>query len=85
MGDKDDIRELLIEIRDNQRLSLQRQEEHLAIARDQVDRSRGQVQESIELQRQAIDRAKKISRIAVPSIIICILLILYLVAKYRIL
>ena len=85
MGDKDDIRELLIEIRDNQRLSLQRQEEHLAIARDQVDRSRGQVQESIELQRQAIDRAKKISRIAVPGIIVCIFLIIYLVVKYRIL
>ena len=82
MSDKDDIRELLTEIRDNQRLSLQRQEEHLAIAREQIDRSRGQVQESIELQRQAIDRVKKISRIAVPGIAICIALIIYLLVRY---
>jgi hypothetical protein len=82
MSDKDDIRELLTEIRDNQRLSLQRQEEHLAIAREQIDRSRGQVQESIELQRQAIDRVKKIMRIAVPGIAICIALIIYLLVRY---
>jgi len=82
MSDKDDIRELLTEIRDNQRLSLQRQEEHLAIAREQIERSRGQVQESIELQRQAIDRVKKISRIAVPGIAICIVLIIYLLVRY---
>lgn len=82
MSDKDDIRELLTEIRDNQRLSLQRQEEHLAIAREQIDRSRGQVQESIELQRQAIDRVKKISRIAVPGIAICLALIIYLLVRY---
>ena len=82
MSDKDDIRESLTEIRDNQRLSLQRQEEHLAIAKDQIDRSSGQVQESIELQRQAIDRVKKISRIAVPGIAICIVLITYLVVRY---
>jgi hypothetical protein len=82
LSEKDDIRELLTEIRDNQRLSLQRQEEHLAIAREQIDRSRGQVQESIELQRQAIDRVKKISRIAVPGITICIVLIIYLMVKY---
>ena len=82
MSDKDAIRELLTEIRDNQRLSLQRQEEHLAIAREQIERSRGQVQESIELQRQAIDRVKKISRIALPGIAICIALIIYLLVRY---
>lgn len=82
MSDRDDIRELLVEIRDNQRLSLQRQEEHLEIARKQIERSSSQVQESIELQRLAIGRVKKISRIAIPGILICVVLIVYLLVKY---
>jgi hypothetical protein len=82
VSDKDEIRDLLIEIRDNQRLSLQKQEEHLAVAREQIDRGRRQVQDSIELQRQAIDRVKKVSRIAIPGIILCVALIAYLVIRY---
>jgi hypothetical protein len=82
MSNNDVIRELLVEIRDNQRLALQRQEEHLAIAREQIERSRGQVQESIDLQRQAIERVKTISKIAIPGIFICIVLIVYLVVRY---
>ena len=82
MSDNEGIRDLLVEIRDNQRLSLQRQEEHLEIARKQMERSSGQVQESIELQRQAVDRVRKISRIAVPGVVICIVLILYLLIRY---
>jgi hypothetical protein len=82
VSDKDEIRDLLIEIRDNQRLSLQKQEEHLAVAREQIDRARRQVQDSIELQRQAIDRVKKVSRIAIPGIILCVALIAYLVIRY---
>ena len=82
MSDPEGIRELLIEIRDNQRVSLQRQEEHLEIARRQMERSNTQVQESIELQRLAVDRVKKVSRIAVPGILLCIALIVYLLVKY---
>ena len=82
MSDSEDIRKLLVEIRDNQRLSLQRQEEHLEIARKQIERSSTQVQESIELQRLAIDRVKRISRIAIPGIFICAALIAYLLIKY---
>jgi lipopolysaccharide/colanic/teichoic acid biosynthesis glycosyltransferase len=82
LSDSSEIRDLLVEIRDNQRLSLQRQEEHLAIAREQIERSRNQVQESIALQRQAIERVKRISWIAVPGIVLCVLLIVYLLVKY---
>jgi len=64
LSDSPDIRDLLVEIRDNQRLSLQRQEEHLAIAREQIERSRNQVEESIALQRQAVARVRRISMIA---------------------
>lgn len=82
MSDNEDIRDLLVEIRDNQRLSLQRQEEQLEIARKQSERSSSQVQESIALQRLAVDRVRNISRIAVPGILICIVLIVYLLIRY---
>ena len=82
MTENADIQKLLVEIRDNQRVALQRQEEHLEIARKQFERSNTQIEESIILQRQAMDRVKKISRIAVPGIVICMLLIVYLLVKY---
>jgi hypothetical protein len=64
MNRDDEIKDLLIEIRDNQKLSLQRQEEHLEIARQQVDRANRQVTESIELQKLALTKAKQVARIA---------------------
>ena len=82
MEQHDEIIQLLKDIRENQRVSLQRQEEHLAVARQQIENSRQQIDESLGLQRQAIDRFKKISRIAVPAIIACIVLIAYLVIRY---
>jgi len=82
LSDKEEIRNLLIEIRDNQRASLAQQKEHLEMAKEQMDRSRGQVQESIELQRQAMDKVKNVSRLAIPGIVICIVLITYLVIRY---
>jgi len=82
MSDSPEIRNLLTEIRDNQRLSLQRQEEHLTIAREQIERSRNQVEQSLELQRQAIARVRRVSRIVLPGIALCILLIVYMLVKY---
>ena len=82
LNHKEEIRNLLIEIRDNQRAALGQQKEHLEIAKEQMDRSRGQVQESIELQRQAMDKVRKVSRLAIPGIVICIVLITYLVIRY---
>lgn len=82
MNEASEIRNLLVEIRDNQRVALQKQEEQLAIAREQIERAKHQIEESIGLQRQAIDRVKGITRIAVPGILCCIALIIYLVARY---
>lgn len=82
MSESEELRQLLNEIRDNQLRSLQHQEEHLAIAREQIERSRHQIEESMELQRQAIDRVKKISRIAIPGILACVALIAYLVLRW---
>jgi hypothetical protein len=82
VSDSSEVRDLLVEIRDNQRLSLQRQEEHLAIAREQIERSRNQVEESIALQRQAVERVRRISRLAIPGIVACLALIVYLLIRY---
>ena len=82
MTDMEEIKALLVEIRDNQKLALERQEEHLAVAREQVSRSRSQVEESLSLQKQAVDRFRRVSLIAVPGILLCIALILYLVIRY---
>lgn len=82
MSDKDQITALLTEIRDNQRLSLQLQEKHLQIAREQIERAGNQVKESIALQRLAIEKVKHVSRIAVPGIAFCIILIIYLLVRY---
>ena len=82
MSREDEIKNLLIEIRDNQKLSLKRQEEHLEIAREQVERANKQVTESIELQKLAITKAKQVARIAIPGIILCMALIGYLVVVY---
>ena len=82
MGHEDELKRLLVEIRDNQRLSLQKQEEHLEVARQQIERARTQVAESIELQKLAIERAKSVAQIAIPGILFCIALIVYLIVTY---
>ncbi len=82
MSHDDDVKQLLIEIRDNQTESLRRQDEHLEIAREQLDRAKSQISESIDLQREAIAKTRMVTRIAFPGILICIVLILYLILKY---
>ena len=82
MSDHEEIVSLLKEIRDNQRSALERQLQHLELAREQIERSRTQVQQSIELQQAAISRVKQISRIALPGIAVCVVLIVYLLIKY---
>lgn len=82
MSSDEEIKQLLVEIRDNQRLGLQRQEQQLEIAREQLERARNQVTESIELQKQAVNRFKTVSRIAIPGIVLCVVLIIYLMVRY---
>ena len=82
MSIEPEIKALLIEIRDNQRLSIERQEEHLAIAREQMERARAQIDQSIGLQKEAITRAKQAARIAIPGIIVCLAAVVYLVVRF---
>lgn len=82
MSELEEIVALIKEIRDSQRLALARQEEHVELARQQLERSRTQVERSIELQKAAVERVKQISRIAVPGIVLCLALIVYLIVRY---
>ena len=82
MNNDGDVKKLLTEIRDQQAMAIKRQEEHLEIAREQLERSRKQVAESIELQKQAMDRFKSLSKIVIPAIFVCLLLIAILVLSF---
>ena len=82
MQHDDEIKQLLTDIRDNQKLALKRQEEHLELTRMQVDRAGSQVKESIALQKEAMDRFKRVGRIIFPLILLCIGLIAYLIVRY---
>jgi hypothetical protein len=67
--------EILREIRDS--LKAQR-----ALVEEQLARSRRSVEESIGLQKTALQRQRQITLIAVPGILACIAAIAYLVIRY---
>ncbi len=85
MSREDEILQLLTDIRDGQRDALARQREQLELARAEAERMRRIADESVGLQRSAIERVKRISRFVVPIIIVLIALLVWLIWKYRIL
>ena len=78
----DEIKQLLTEIRDNQRLALEQQKAQLDLAREQLARTRSQVSESIDLQKQAMQRFKSLSLVVLPVVFLCVALIAYLIVRY---
>ena len=84
MEQHDRIIELLRRIEQNQEKALQAQEKHLAIAQAQIDRSAQTVKESIELQRLGIARQAQVRNIALPLILVLLLLLAYLLVKWRV-
>ena len=82
MNELDDIKGILIEMRDNQQQALAQQASQLELAREQLERAKGQVEESLALQREAVAKQRTIGRIALPAILVCIGLIVYLVVRY---
>jgi hypothetical protein len=58
------------------------QREQAGLAREQLERSRRAVEESIALQRQALEKQKGVMRIALPGIALCIALIAWLIFQY---
>ncbi|MEZ5501042.1 MAG: hypothetical protein R3E77_16620 [Steroidobacteraceae bacterium] len=85
MSDIEKILELLGRIEENQRRAINTQQEHLQIAQAQLDRSNKTVQESIDLQRAAVARQTQVTRIVVPAIVILLILLGYLLLKWRVL
>ena len=74
--------DLLREIRDGQREALGVMEEHRSLVKEQIQISRSNIEESVNLQRLGLKRQKVITLIAVPGILACIAAIMYLVLRY---
>jgi t-SNARE complex subunit (syntaxin) len=85
MSREDEIVQLLTDIRDGQRTALHRQQEHLELARAQAERMRQTAEESVAIQRAAVERVKRVGRVVLPLIIVLVALIVWLIVKYRIL
>ena len=73
---------LLREIRDNQVKSMELQQSLVDIARQQFERAETQVAESIDMQREAMEKTRLIGRLIVPLIAIALVLIVYLLVRY---
>ena len=80
-----EIIELLERIEQNQAKALEAQERHLALAQAQLERSTQTVQESIALQRVAVARQAQVRNVALPLIAVLLLLLGYLLVKWRVL
>jgi formate dehydrogenase maturation protein FdhE len=74
--------QLLREIRDGQQEIIALMSAQQALAEEQVKRSRESVEESVGLQRLALQRQRTITLVAIPAIFVCIAAICYLVLRY---
>ena len=82
MNDSDVITTLLTEIRDNQRVALEQQAHQIGLATEQLERGKKQIEESLNLQREAMAKQRVVVRFAIPGIALCIAAILYLIVRY---
>jgi hypothetical protein len=85
MNDNERIIELLARIEENQRKALEAQAQHLQVAQAQLERSNTTIQESIQLQRASVSRQAQILKFLIPPIGILLVLLIYLLFKWRIL
>lgn len=85
MNENEQMISLLTRIEENQRKALEAQEKHLALAQAQLDRSNQTIQESIELQRTAVARQKQALWVVLPLVGVLVLLLVYLLIRYRVL
>jgi hypothetical protein len=84
MNENERIIELLRRIEENQRKALEAQQQHLQIAQAHLDRSRTTLQESMDLQRAAVSRQAQILRFVIPLIGVLLLLLVYVLFKWRV-
>lgn len=74
--------QMLREIRDGQLKIIDLLSAQRVLAEEQIKRSRDSIEESVGLQRLALQRQRTITLIAVPGIFACIAAIAYLVIRY---
>jgi hypothetical protein len=77
--------DLLRRIDSNQRQALAAQQEYLALARAQFERSERTINESVALQRTAVARQTQIRNVALPVVGLLVVLLVWLLFKWRIL
>jgi len=80
-----EIVELLRRIESNQREALAAQQEHLALARAQFERSERTINESVELQRVAVARQSQIRNVTLPVVGLLVVLLVWLLFRWRML
>lgn len=85
MSENEEIISLLTRIEENQRKALAVQQRQLEMAQAQLERTDKTIQESLQLQRAAVSRQSEIAKILFPLIGILLLLLVYLLFKWRIL
>jgi hypothetical protein len=85
MNTNEEVTSLLKRIEENQRTALEVQQEHLDLARAQLERSNRTIQESIELQRSAVARQSQLTKILLPIVAVLLLLLVYLLFRWDIL
>jgi hypothetical protein len=78
------ILEALTEIKTAQQEMVAKQNEALSFLHTEAEKTRKIRDEAMTIQRQAVDRVRRIGYFAFPVIILCAALIIYLMTKYRI-
>jgi hypothetical protein len=84
MSDSRDVEMLqtLQEIRDGQREAIALAREQLRLAESQLAKSQSMLEESVGIQRAAMQRFRGMTIIALPLILFCVAAILYLIFRY---
>jgi hypothetical protein len=85
MTPQDEIVETLRRIEANQRRALEAQQQHLELARSQLERSEQRITESVQLQKLAVARQAQALKFALPAIAVLMVLLVWLLVKWRIL
>jgi hypothetical protein len=75
---------LLRRIEQNQQRGLEVQQEQLALAKAQFDRSNERIEESLDLQRVAVRRQEQVRNIALPLVLVLLFLLGYLLVRWRV-
>lgn len=75
---------LLQKIEANQRQALAAQTEHLKLAQEQFARSEARIEESLKIQRLAVQRQQRLSLAVLPVILGLIVLVVWIAIKWRV-